>query len=305
MSSLDNWFNKVSSKIGEAIQETNSSSLVNEESSYSVAITTEGQICSPSTNLPIEKKVAIDSKEELLRNVISTLKKTIEFKDYTFNKELIIWLNCDQVLFDNYCSNSYKQQVISALYNECGYKFVDVSFCIGKPDDELRATIVGTNALEYLQILDIEDTKKIKSCKAIITIFGGAGSLIKEQYMLSSEDLKEKHIAAYNIGSGQYPKVPIGYRENHIAIDDNPSSPQIEKNKFVSRMHAHIGLSDNFGFYLQVERDGTRLMGKRTRIFRGEDIIECDNPIVKIPLKSGDLIELGKAVVLKYTQIDE
>lgn len=305
MSSLGNWFNKISSKIGEALQDNDSTSLFNEGLSSSEQGGMEEQISNQPTNIPVEKEEQIDSKEELLRNVISTLKKIVELKNYTSNKRLIIWLDCDRILFDGYCSESYRQQILSALYNDCGYEFVDVSLCIGKPNAELRATVIGTNTLEYLQILDIEDTKKNKCCEAIITIFGDAGSLIKEQYLISSDDMKEKHIVAYNIGSGQYPKVPAGYRENHIAIDDNPSSPQIEKNKFVSRMHAHIGLSDNFGFYLQVERDGTRLMGKRTRIFRGEEVIECDNPIVKIPLKTGDLIELGKAVVLKYTQIDE
>ena len=117
--------------------------------------------------------------------------------------------------------------------------------------------------------------------------------------------MMEKMISCYNIGAGKFPKIPTGYRENHIAIDDNPDSPMVEKNKFVSRMHAHIGFSDKFGFYFQVEKDGTRLMGKRTRIFRGEEKIECENPEAKIPLQDGDLIELGKAVVLKYKQLNE
>jgi hypothetical protein len=76
----------------------------------------------------------------------------------------------------------------------------------------------------------------------------------------------------------------------------------VERNKYVSRSHAHIGFSDQFGFYLQVEKDGTRLMGKRTRIFRGDEKIECDNPQVKVPLQSGDQIELGKAVVLNFIE---
>ena len=70
-------------------------------------------------------------------------------------------------------------------------------------------------------------------------------------------------------------------------------------------MHAHIGYSDMFGFYLQAEKDGTRRMGKRTRIFRGNQIIEMDNTQAKEPLQSGDLIELGKSVVLQYVAIEE
>ena len=58
------------------------------------------------------------------------------------------------------------------------------------------------------------------------------------------------------------------------------------------------------GFYLQVEYGGSRLSGNRTRIFRGEEKIEVENVEVKEPLHNGDLIELGKAVVLKFVEID-
>ena len=116
--------------------------------------------------------------------------------------------------------------------------------------------------------------------------------------------MKAENISAYNIGAGEFPQMKSGYRHNHIAIDDNIHSPKFEINKYVSRKHAHIGFSETFGFYFQVELDGTRLVGKRTRIFREEQIIECDNPQVKIPLQNGDLLELGKAVLLRYVQLN-
>lgn len=285
MSSLGDWFNKISAKLGETLQDENN--------------------VQSATDVSVEKATIIESKEKLQLSVVNTLERIVEDKDSMVNKQLLIWLDCDQITFDNYNTETFRQQIKSALFNECGYNIDKVGFCIGKPSEGLRATIIGTNKLEHLQVVSTEPISDTKQCKARITVFGNAGSLIEEQYILSSEDMKKKNITAYNIGSGQHPETQNGYRENHIAIDDNPLSPKVEKNKYVSRMHAHIGFSEMFGYYLQVERDGTRLMGKRTRIFRGEEKIECDNPLAKIPLQTGDLIELGKAVVLKYEQLEQ
>lgn len=274
-----------------------------EEASPSAETPDPSDAKSPSQEKP---KPQLVSKDELLRSVISTLGKYIEDKDITKGLKLIIWLDItDELKFKSYANEQYRHRIMTALVNEHGYFFEDVNFSMGKPSEELHASCIGDNELEYLQVVENIVKPTTTSCKAIITIFGGAGSLLQEKYTLSSDDMKERMISAYNIGAGQFPKVPTGYRENHIAIDDNPQSPMIEKNKYVSRMHAHIGFSDSFGFYLQVEKDGTRLLGKRTRIFRGEEKIECDNPQAKIPLQDGDLIELGKAVVLKYVQIKD
>jgi hypothetical protein len=195
--------------------------------------------------------------------------------------------------------------MMETLVNECDVRFEAVAFSIGKPAEELRCTPIGLSGKVFLQIKDRLSAERVKAQRASITIFNNSGSLIKNEYILSSDEMRQKKIQAYNIGAGEYPKIPSGYRQNHIVIDDDPNSPMIEKNKYVSRMHAHIGFSDKFGFYLQVERDGTRLMGKRTRIFRGEQIIEMENLTVKEPLQDGDLIELGKAVVLQYVELKD
>lgn len=275
-----------------------------EEPSPSANTSVNSDAKSPSQEKP---KPQLESKDELLRSIVTTLGKLIEEKDSTSGMKLVLWLDTDAISFKNYANEQYIHRLLTALVNEHGYSFDDVSFSVGTPAEELRATRIGDNELEYMQVVENVVKPTATSCKAIITIFGGAGSLLQEQYTLSSDDMKERMISAYNIGAGQFPKVPTGYRENHIAIDDNPQSPQVEKNRYVSRMHAHIGFSETFGFYLQVEKDGTRLVGKRTRIFRNgqEKPIECDNPQAKIPLQDGDLIELGKAVVLKYIQIKD
>lgn len=316
-------FNNLSHKLGNALQneETAQAASVDEKQEQNVEADEPQQKEEPTSREPdpIKKEAAkepvppkeepktLDDRELLLRNVVSTLAKRIEFRNAMDGKKLVLWLDCDRLTFSTYDTDSYRQQMLSTLLNEKGFAFEQVSFTLGKPAPELHATRIGDNDLEYLQVIEEEKVPEQVSCKAVISVFGEAGSLVEDKYIISVEDMKEKMITFYNIGAGKFPKIPTGYRENHIAIDDNPGSPMMEKNKFVSRTHARIGFSDKFGFYLQVEKDGSRLMGKRTRIFRSgvEKPIECENPEAKIPLQDGDLIELGKAVVLRYKQLNE
>ena len=318
MSKISSLFNKLTRKLGDSLQDKDTaksgSAEENQEQSVKTHESSQQAKSAPQESPkektesanpepPKEKPKTLDDKESLIRNVVSTLSKGTEFRNDMNGKKLVLWLDCDQLTFSAYDTDPYRQQMLSTLFNEKGFEFEQVAFSIGKPAPELRATKIGDNDLEYLQI-EI-DVPPPPFCKAEISIFGEAGSLVEDKYILSPEDMKEKRITCYNIGAGKFPKLPTGYRENHIAIDDDPTSKMVAKNKFVSRMHAHIGFSERFGFFLQVEMDGTRLMGKRTRIFRGEEKIECENPEAKIPLQDGDLIELGKAVVLRYIQLNE
>lgn len=261
-----------------------------------------------NTNEVEERKRAempLETKEALLRVVCDWLAGFVDEVEPENGLRLAIWLDTDRLTFRTYDTEQYRQRLLSALVNEFDIRLDEMLFCIGRPDEALRCTPVGSSGKVFLQVLDEQPEQTFVNAKAIISIFGDAGSLLKDEYVLSSEEMREKKMTAYNIGAGEFPQVPKGYRQNHIAIDDDPNGTMIEKNKYVSRMHAHIGFSENFGFYLQVERDGTRLMGKRTRIFRGEQKIELDNPIAKEPLQDGDLIELGKAVVLRYVELEK
>lgn len=252
----------------------------------------------------VKKAIMLETKENLLHIVCGMFSNLPEASEMDADRQMIIWLDTDILTFQTYDTTQYRQRILEALVNECDIRFQTVAFNIGKPAEELRCTPVGQSGKVYLQISENIPAVQKAPQRASISIYGSAGSLLKEQYTLSSDEMKEENISAYNIGAGEFPQIPSGYRHNHIAIDDNSQSPMIEKNKYVSRKHAHIGFSESLGFYLQVELDGTRLVGKRTRIFRGEKVIECDNPQAKIPLQNGDLLELGKAVVLKYVQLN-
>ena len=320
---ITNWINKLDeglSKIGEIIKPGETTSIAkkteaskehnneetpakkNEEDASLNNATNDVPSQGKMAEVKAQKEIKIEDKDKLLDVVVDYIAELSDDVSLENNYRLVVWLDIDdEQLFMKYDTAQYKQQIQSRISNECGVLFASAEFHMGKP--EQGGSPMGRSGKVFLKIIEDNPVQTIASRKASISIFGNAGGLVKKRYVLSSKEMKEKMIDTYNIGAGEFPQVPTGYRENHIAIDDNPNSPMVEKNKFVSRKHAHIGFSEKFGFYLQVELDGTRLMGKRTRIFRGKQIIEMDNPQVKEPLQDGDLIELGKAVILRFVEL--
>lgn len=218
------------------------------------------------------------------------------------SKNIIIWIDTDKTTFNSY--SKFIMELENYWMVESGYIFDNVELKRGKPENEQDARKVEVNIDSisvYIQEQEINQINEHIVKRACISVFGDKGSLLQEQYELSSEMLEKECRKYYNIGRGECPRMDGGsYRQNHIAIDDNNN---LETNRFVSRAHARIGFSENIGFYLQVEYGGSRLSGNRTRIIRGEDKIEVENVEVKVPLQNGDLIELGKAVVLIYKEI--
>ena len=217
------------------------------------------------------------------------------------SKRIVVWFDTDNTTFNAY--SGFEQDLKEYWSVESGYIFENVILKLGRPERDGRKIDVNIEALDiYLQekIDTTFDGPIVK--KASISIFGNKGSLLNSAiYELSNEILEKEHRKFYNIGRGEFPDMDGGgYRQNHIVIDDKNN---LEINKYVSRAHARIGYSDNIGFYLQVEYGGSRLSGNRTRIFRGEGkAIEVENIDVKEPLLNGDLIELGKAVVLQFVE---
>lgn len=219
----------------------------------------------------------------------------------TLNKHILIWMDTDSLTFGSF--EGFENELLAFFSEERGYSFGKIEFKIGKPEkvDECRTAkfIVGSNEIDLFLAEKIENKSNDSIVqKAKISILEGKGNLFNETYELSSEELTKGNKKFYNIGRGQNPTMESGnYRHNHIAIDDSINH---EINGCVSRAHARIGFSETIGFYIQVEYGGSRISGNRTRIIRNDEKIEVENTNVKEPLLDGDLIELGKAVVLKY-----
>lgn len=221
------------------------------------------------------------------------------------NLRLIIWIDCDEMEFQHYNNKQIKASINSHVSTECEIIFETIDFKIGLPDPNIRCTPIGNSGKVFIQIITRQNEPPLIPRRAKITIWKGTGKMKKRFYILDADSMKEQNISAYNIGIGERPILNDGsYRENHIAIDDNMNSDMFENNKYVSRSHAHISYNDNIGFYIQADLNGTRLMGKRTRIIRGSNKIELENINVGEPLQNGDQIELSKKVILLFTTID-
>lgn len=247
---------------------------------------------------------AIDTRIQIKKSTLTLLDSLyLVDSESCVNKRLVVWFDTDNITYNAYVGFELDLKEYWAV--ERGYVFEEVVLKQGNPKHDGRKVNVNIEGLDiYLQekIASIVKGPIVK--KASISIFGRKGSMLQDTYELSNEVLEKEHRKFYNIGRGEYPDMEgAGYRQNHIAIDDKNN---LERNRFVSRTHARIGFSDNIGFYLQVEYGGSRLSGNRTRIFRGEEkTIEVENTDVKEPLYDGDLIELGKAVVLQFVEYNK
>lgn len=239
----------------------------------------------------------ISMKQELINSVLAALKKYYGGIRATMNeKTLSLWIK-DGLFYDVLASDNDRSRddLISAINNECGLVFCSVEIKKGVPDDDAIEISDGC----YMQINQKQTCQTVS--RAVITAIAGRGSMIDEQVILDSAEITGLPNARYNIGAGRNPKtVDNSFRVNQIAIDDNPESPEYEKNKYVSRAHAHIEYSENKGFLLYVEHGGSRLAQKRTYVQRGSEMIELADTLVPVQLCDGDYIVLSKYVVLSF-----
>jgi hypothetical protein len=241
---------------------------------------------------------AVEVKARIKKATLGLLDSLYDEVEACRGKRLLVWFDTDETTYGAFAG--LRDELTEHWDDERGYVFAAVTLRRGKPETGGRKAVVIPDILDvYLQeeLAPVPEKKVAK--KAVVSVFGGKGDLLRNEYELSSEELEKDGRDFYNIGRGEFPDVEGGYRQNHIAVDDvkNP-----EVNGHVSRTHARIGYSEAIGFYLQVEYGGSRLSGNRTRIFRGEEKLDVVSVEVKEPLHHGDLIELGKAVVLQFKE---
>lgn len=211
-------------------------------------------------------------------------------------KDLIVWM-ADNLLFESLSNANFRESLMLQLADMSGIAFRQVTL-------KFLATTVGvtyTQAIDgvYLEVSGGQEISKGRTAK--ISVYEGQGSLLQSEYILNSVELQKPSFRVYNIGIGVFVKNSNGLmRKNHIVINDDPNDLAFVKNKYVSRSHAHIDYDEDYGFRLFVEQNGTAMAGKRTRIIRGDKVLELNNTLVPEPLIDGDIIELSKNVLLLF-----
>lgn len=246
---------------------------------------------------PIRESDGIDMHERLSDALLSYYGS--HFSGIEIPQEeyiLTLWIN-DNALFCSVTHNeTFKGQITASIQDKLGIKLSCVNIVEGSTPEGVVSDVI-TEGVEAR----IEKSNDLFATKARITVLSGRGSLVKEEYLLDSNEISSKNGHFYNIGVGESPMLADGsYRINHIAIEDDIDSPQYDRNRYVSRAHAHIGYAAYGKFLLFVEYGGTRMAQKRTRIIRGSEVIELNDIRMPEPLENGDLIELGKSVVLLF-----
>ncbi len=239
---------------------------------------------------------AINKNALLLERILSVLKSNyagirVSMKE----KSLIVWVD-DGLFYNSLTLSSFKEQLITTLIDELGFEFGAIEIKQGTPDNSSCTDVMERCCLQ------IENHQQVqKVCKAVIYPVKGFGSMLDDCVCLDSQEISTLPGSNYNIGVGRQPHMADGtHRVNHIAIDDNPNSAEYDKNKYVSRAHAHISYSEDYGFLLYVEMSGTRAAQKRTHIYRGSEKIELNNTLVPEQLHDGDYIVLSKYVHLLF-----
>ncbi len=239
---------------------------------------------------------SIDKKDNLLNAVISTLKSNyagtkISLKEYS----LSLWID-DSLFYNSLMLDKFKDLLITTVIDELGIEFGSIEI---NPGPILHANVTEIMDCCYLHIQPIMSVQAVS--KAVVSQVPGNGSLIEECVRIDSQEIQRLSGCRYNIGSGKHPVMSDNsHRENQIAIDDDSTSIEFDKNKFVSRAHAHISYDNNHGFILYAEHGGTRAAQKRTHIYRGGEKIELNNILIPEPLQDGDYIVLSKHVHLLF-----
>lgn len=252
---------------------------------------------------PEEKKVApyrdgITTEDELLKNIVRVFHSVYKGrKSKVEENRFTLWV-ADNAKYEIAKGQDFTDGLVTKLADEGYGQTVWNSVRLEMPAPDHTFTAVADRI--FLQI-ETKETPRPAVQRAKVTAIPGKGSLVKEECLLDSQERKR-----YNIGVGVIPDMQgKGFRENQIAIDDNADSPQYANNRYASRAHAFIGFSDKYGFYLQVEPGGSRVYAGRTQIFREDKApLEVENTELPVPLLSGDIIMLGKAVALRFENID-
>ncbi len=242
----------------------------------------------------------IDRQDELLRAVIRILGQNYRGANVDLTNFHLILLVNNGLLYPIVNTPEFQERVIAEIHSQLGLAFASIQVVMGNPTKNDAVEIMDGC---YLQLEENKAENVVPNrliTKAIISQVDGCGSLIGGSVEIDSESIKTLPSRKYNIGIGKEPMTDSRIRRvNHIAIDDNESSEQFEINKYVSRTHAHISFSEQYGFLLYVE-NGKSTNGHSTAVLRGDKTYKVNNVISPCQLQDGDYIMLSNRVKLLF-----
>ncbi|MBP1617261.1 MAG: hypothetical protein H6Q14_1088 [Bacteroidetes bacterium] len=227
------------------------------------------------------------------------------FKPYygkqEFKETIVIWVaNEQQLLQAEVREKEFEEALRREFQNRQLEALVDAAILFETQTPPQNGAWTEVTKGVFIEIRPLEVRTIQTATKAQISLVGGTGSLFKETVLLDSTEQR-----IYNIGRCEIVR-DNGIHINHIAIRDNDNE-QASNNNCVSRKHARIVFKEGAGFCLQALTGGCRpLGGGSTKVFRNEiEVSELRDISMLFPMRDGDLIELGKAVLLKFETKEE
>ena len=241
-----------------------------------------------------EKEPEVVVCERLITDIINAFKSIKEIPE-PFSKGVHFWIR-DKELETIIKTESFEKNLRTVFDNHEMEHFggCEYAFTFGKLADDDNPIIINSGKIEVTPIRT--EQKDEAAWYAEISILPETGSLEKTSYTLAIEDRKEFHI-----GRGRVCRKNGTYRINDIVIRDNDSDKTIQNNNnCVSSAHCDIVVKDGI-YYLRAMKNGCRTEGgSATKIIRDQIPIELRDVHTLFPLKDGDIIELGKTVMLEF-----
>lgn len=198
-----------------------------------------------------------------------------------------------------------KRELTNAFLEKIGSKSLQI---ILKPKSETEDCISLIDNQVYYKWgkadTSVDDKSKeipYERVVASVSIIEGTGSMMQPSYVLDSDRKK-----IFHIGRGVTSRKGGKYRVNDIVIKDKEADHDLlECNAHVSSTHADIVFKNN-KFYIKAAIGGCRAIGgSPTKLVRDENATELRDTNLLYPLEDGDIIELGKNVLLVYSLKDD
>ena len=266
-----------------------------------------------SKNETLEQKfaTAIDKREFIVQEFLKKFKSSTG-TDSPYVKDLVVIAvrdddNDDMTQYD-WAGNRFEEELKRELANAFLSSIGSSSLCVElKPKSEIidcLCLIENKVYYKWGKLKNSTDTslsnEQYKRVTATISIFDGNGSLQEDSYILDSDSK-----TIYHIGRGKSSRKEGKYRINDIVINDNEVHQELRNlNLHVSSAHADIVLK-NGNYYLRAAVGGCRALGgSPTKIVRNENVIEMRNTTLLYLLEDGDILELGKNVLLLFSLTD-
>ena len=247
---------------------------------------------SPAGEQPVDIGILSKSIRRALKDTIPVYPQYSSLEFWTLNNVTYSLLKSDE--FENRLREDFDN------WNIRGMADCPIVVHLSQPAASDNCIPICDGLVQYRITLPADDSQQEQILKAVISAVDGFGSLE------SSVTLDPQRSEPYHIGRGTFSQETGFFRKNDIVIRSDDNDPeQNDRNRHVSRAHADILFHSN-QFCIKALPGGCRSEGgSPTKIIRNGAATELRDTKTLFCLKDGDMIELGKSVIIIFRLCDK